>query len=216
MRCTSFQNTKTSGNVVNCSNGASAQPPPTTKLSKVAYSAATNLKKDKPRENSSRFRVSQDRELAKLPTLAETAVNEREALFVKKLRQCSVIFDFSSNPLSDLKYKEIKRATLNELVEYLAQNRNVLTEPIYSEAVHTFSCNLFRTLPPPSNPSGAEYDPEEDEPSLEAAWPHLQIVYELFLRFIESPDFSANLAKKYIDQKFVSQVNFQSSVLFFG
>jgi len=69
-----------------------------------------------------------------------------------------------------------------------------------------FSCNLFRTLPPPSNPSGAEYDPEEDEPSLEAAWPHLQIVYELFLRFIESPDFSANMAKKYIDQRFVSQL----------
>ena len=59
-------------------------------------------------------------------------MGEREALFVKKLRQCSVIFDFSSNPLSDLKYKEIKRATLNEMVEYLAQNRNVLTEPIYA------------------------------------------------------------------------------------
>ena len=76
--------------------------------------------------------------------------------------------------------------------------------------MHTLGSNLFRTLPPPSNPSGAEFDPEEDEPSLEAAWPHLQIVYELFLRFIESPDFSANLAKKHIDQKFVSQVCFQS------
>lgn len=34
--------------------------------------------------------------------------------------------------------------------------------------------NLFRTLPPSSNPTGAEFDPEEDEPTLEAAWPHLQ------------------------------------------
>ena len=69
-----------------------------------------------------------------------------------------------------------------------------------------FACNVFRTLPPPSNPVGAEYDPEEDEPALEAAWPHLQLVYEVFLRFLESPDFQPNMAKKYIDQKFVLQV----------
>ena len=30
---------------------------------------------------------------------------------------------------------------------------------------------------------GAEFDPEEDEPTLEAAWPHLQLVYEFFLRY---------------------------------
>ena len=38
-----------------------------------------------------------------------------------------------------------------------------------------FAVNTFRTLPPPSNPNGAEFDPEEDEPNLEAAWPHLQV-----------------------------------------
>lgn len=35
----------------------------------------------------------------------------------------------------------------------------------------------------------------------------LQIVYEFFLRFLESPDFQPSLAKKYIDQKFVLQVS---------
>jgi len=40
---------------------------------------------------------------------------------------------------------------------------------------HQFSVNLFRSLPPSSNPSGMEFDPEEDEPTLEAAWPHLQV-----------------------------------------
>ena len=34
----------------------------------------------------------------------------------------------------------------------------------------------------------------------------LQLVYEFFLRFLESPDFQANSAKKYIDQVFVLQV----------
>ncbi|KAI2657558.1 Serine/threonine-protein phosphatase 2A 56 kDa regulatory subunit delta isoform [Labeo rohita] len=128
---------------------------------------------------------------------------DREELFVQKLRQCCVLFDFVTDPLSDLKYKEVKRAGLNEMVEYITHNRDVVTESIYPEAVIMFSVNLFRTLPPSSNPTGAEFDPEEDEPTLEAAWPHLQLVYEFFLRFLESPDFQPNIAKKYIDQKFV-------------
>ena len=65
--------------------------------------------------------------------------------------------------------------------------------------------NLFRTIPPQVNPTGDAFDPEEDEPVLELAWPHLQIVYEYFLRFIESPDFNTNIAKKFIDQHFILQ-----------
>lgn len=68
-----------------------------------------------------------------------------------------------------------------------------------------FSVNLFRTIPPPIDREEG-YDPEEDEPTLEAAWPHLQLVYEFFLRFVESPDFNVHEAKKYIDQKFILQV----------
>uniref|UniRef100_A0A1B0DL45 Serine/threonine protein phosphatase 2A regulatory subunit n=1 Tax=Phlebotomus papatasi TaxID=29031 RepID=A0A1B0DL45_PHLPP len=47
---------------------------------------------------------------------------------------------------------------------------------------------------------------KEDEPTLEASWPHLQFVYELFLRFLESPDFTPATAKRYIDQQFVLQL----------
>lgn len=61
-------------------------------------------------------------------------------------------------------------------------------------------------MPPSSNPNGAEFDPEEDEPTLESSWPHLQIVYELFLRFLESPDFQPNIAKRFIDHQFVLQL----------
>merc|ERR1719205_307681 len=100
----------------------------------------------------------------------------------------------------------MKRAALQEMVEYVTQNRGVLTEPVYPEVVHMFSVKLFRALPPTNNPSGAEFDPEEDEPTLEAAWPHLQLVYEFFLRCLESSDFTPALVKKYIDQKFVLQL----------
>ena len=69
-----------------------------------------------------------------------------------------------------------------------------------------FAVNLFRTIPPQVNPIGDAFDPEEDEPVLELAWPHLQIVYEFFLRFIESPDFNTYITKKYIDPQFILQV----------
>jgi hypothetical protein len=70
-----------------------------------------------------------------------------------------------------------------------------------------FATNLFRSIPPQVNPTGDAFDPEEDEPVLELAWPHLQIVYEFFLRFVESPDFNTNIGKRYIDQGFVLSVS---------
>ncbi|XP_005094833.1 serine/threonine-protein phosphatase 2A 56 kDa regulatory subunit gamma isoform isoform X3 [Aplysia californica] len=185
-------------------NTAETHPPPTA-ISKMKYPGPPHIKRDK-RQNSSRFNVSKNRELQKLPLLKDATPAEREELFIQKIRQCCVLFDFVQDPLSDLKWKEVKRAALNEMVEYVTQNRGVITEAIYPEVIHMFSGNLFRTLPPSSNPSGAEFDPEEDEPTLEAAWPHLQLVYEFFLRFLESPDFQPNTAKRYIDQKFVLQL----------
>ncbi|XP_034040208.1 serine/threonine-protein phosphatase 2A 56 kDa regulatory subunit delta isoform isoform X2 [Thalassophryne amazonica] len=179
----------------------SSTPPPT-QLNKIKYSGGPQLVKER-RHSSSRFSLTRNRELQKLPALKDAPSLEREELFVQKLRQCCVLFDFVSDPLSDLKYKEVKRAGLNEMVEYITHNSDVVTESIYPEVVVMFSVNLFRTLPPSSNPTGAEFDPEEDEPTLEAAWPHLQLVYEFFLQFLESPDFQPNIAKKYIDQKFV-------------
>ncbi|XP_072845027.2 serine/threonine-protein phosphatase 2A 56 kDa regulatory subunit delta isoform isoform X4 [Pogona vitticeps] len=177
--------------------------PPPTQLNKIKYSGGPQIVKKERRQSSSRFNLSKNRELQKLPALKDAPPHEREELFIQKLRQCCVLFDFVADPLSDLKFKEVKRAGLNEMVEYITHNRDVITETIYPEAVIMFSVNLFRTLPPSSNPTGAEFDPEEDEPTLEAAWPHLQLVYEFFLRFLESPDFQPNIAKKYIDQKFV-------------
>lgn len=71
-----------------------------------------------------------------LSTLLETNTAEQQELFVKKLKQCCVVFDFM-DPVSDLKGKEIKRSTLNELVDYITSGRGVLSEPVYPEIVNT-------------------------------------------------------------------------------
>ncbi|GIY61564.1 hypothetical protein CDAR_519722 [Caerostris darwini] len=160
-------------------------------------------RKPKKSQGSSRYRSTNDVELQALPLLkVDVPPTEQEELFIRKLLQCAVVFDFM-DPVSDLKGKEIKRATLNELVDYITAGKGVLTEPVYPEIIRMIACNLFRTLPPSENP---DFDPEEDDPTLEASWPHLQLVYEFFLRFLESPDFQPVIGKKVIDQKFVLQL----------
>ncbi|XP_059550061.1 serine/threonine-protein phosphatase 2A 56 kDa regulatory subunit epsilon isoform isoform X4 [Myotis daubentonii] len=132
--------------------------------------------RQKRSQSSSQFR-SQGKpiELTPLPLLKDVPSSEQPELFLKKLQQCCVIFDFMDT-LSDLKMKEYKRSTLNELVDYITISRGCLTEQTYPEVVRMVSCNIFRTLPPSDS---NEFDPEEDEPTLEASWPHLQLL-ELF------------------------------------
>lgn len=175
------------------------------------------------RQKSSRFHVHDKVALEKLPSFKEVAPAKRTELFLKKLAQCQVLFDFS-DPSSDLNGKEIKRQALQDMLEYVATTKGALTDAVYPDVVKMvmyinrvrerekretnsrkktqFSANLFRTIPPPIDREEG-YDPEEDEPTLEAAWPHLQLVYEFFLRFVESPDFNVHEAKKCIDQKFI-------------
>eukprot|EP01112_Ceratiomyxa_fruticulosa_P009783 TRINITY_DN2568_c0_g1_i1.p1 TRINITY_DN2568_c0_g1~~TRINITY_DN2568_c0_g1_i1.p1 ORF type:complete len:610 (+),score=92.20 TRINITY_DN2568_c0_g1_i1:345-2174(+) len=154
---------------------------------------------------SSRFSEKTSAHLEKLPSFREVSPSHRAELFINKLQQCCVLFDFT-DPTADLRSKEIKREALLQSVEYIFSNREPFNEIVYGAVFHMVAVNLFRPLPPRTNPYGVMYDPEEDEPILEAAWPHIQIVYELFLRFIDSPDFNANLAKNYIEHKFVLQL----------
>lgn len=60
-------------------------------------------------------------------------------MYIQKLRQCMVICDFS-DPSSELSEKEIKRQTLQELLEYVGMTRGVLnTEAPYPEIVKMVS-----------------------------------------------------------------------------
>lgn len=43
------------------------------------------------------------------------------------------------DPVADLKGKEVKRCTLNELVDYITGGRGVLTEPVYPEIIKMVS-----------------------------------------------------------------------------
>ncbi|KAK9453604.1 phosphatase 2A regulatory B subunit-domain-containing protein [Dipodascopsis uninucleata] len=182
---------------------ASAQRSPT--FDRLKGGITDELATPARRHHSSRFEISAKRELDKLPGFHEVPPSSRQELFFQKIEQCNVMFDFS-DPSSDIRSKEVKRMALNELFDFVSTTRMTFTEQMYASVVDMFARNLFRPIPPPVNPVGDIYDPDEDEPVLEVAWPHMQLVYDFFLKFIESPDFQHSIAKSYIDHHFVQQL----------
>ncbi|KAI4321171.1 hypothetical protein MLD38_034587 [Melastoma candidum] len=139
-----------------------------------------------------------------LPSFKDVPSTEKHSLFIRKLGLCSVVFDFT-DPTKNVREKEIKRQTLLELVDYITSANGKFPENMMQEIVRMVSTNLFRTLtsPPRENKALEAFDVEEEEPSMDPAWPHLQIVYELLLRFVASPETDTKLAKRYVDHSFV-------------
>mmetsp|Transcript_11034 Transcript_11034/g.20289 ORF Transcript_11034/g.20289 Transcript_11034/m.20289 type:complete len:485 (+) Transcript_11034:161-1615(+) len=139
------------------------------------------------------------------PSLQETAQNQHVRLFIEKLRLCSVLFEWGNDETrtqQDSKAIENKRQLLLELVDFIGKSKAVYSEQVVAEVMKMVKINLFRTLPPKVHLT--MIDPEEEEPVYEPSWPHLQIVYEFFLRFIVSGDLDVRLMRKYINASFVN------------
>lgn len=66
--------------------------------------------------------------------IAEVRPEERTDLFIQKLQQCRVVFDFN-DASADMNGKQVKAQTLHEMLEYITTSRGVITEAIYPEVV---------------------------------------------------------------------------------
>lgn len=144
-------------------------------------------------------------DLEPLPRFLDVSESQWTKLFSKKALQCEQLFDFSL-PLLDLRNKELKTMALTDLLWVTMEHAPGLSEQQYQEIFSIFAKNVFRSLPPRQNPTGEAFDPEDDEPVYDASWPHTHLVYELFIRLVESSSFNVNVARKYIDQSFVHRL----------
>jgi len=139
--------------------------------------------------------------LKPIQTFQETAGPHKQNLFIHKLKLCQIMFDWNENHLQDQRAKDVKRQQLLELVEYIGKNKNIYSDAVLTQIVHMVAVNLFRTLPPKVHKQDVAEG--EEDPVLEVTWPHLQIVYEFFLRFIVSSDVEIKTLKKYITKPFI-------------
>ncbi|KAJ0253205.1 Serine/threonine protein phosphatase 2A 57 kDa regulatory subunit B' kappa isoform [Hirschfeldia incana] len=123
--------------------------------------------------------------------------SERLNLFVSKVSLCCFTFDFSHQSKNSIE-KDVKRQTLLELLDFVAFGDVKFTEPAVLAMCRMCAVNLFRVFPPSHREKG-----DDNEPMFDPAWPHLQIVYDLLLKFITSPCLDAKLAKRYLDHGFI-------------
>lgn len=133
--------------------------------------------------------------------------SERMNLFISKLSLCSVVFDFT-DPGKNIQEKELKRATLLELLEFVSENHAKFSEPSILASCKMCSINLFRAFPPNcrSRTTNSGENDNEDEPMFDPAWSHLQIVYDFFLKFVTSSSLEAKIAKKYVNHSFILRI----------
>ncbi|CAL1407162.1 unnamed protein product [Linum trigynum] len=200
-----------SSSSVNSGYGANAinSSKPAPVASKSANSGASHLNNGNKVNQGKRVPLNPVNALASgayeaLPSFRDVPNTEKQNLFIRKLQMCCVLFDFS-DPTKHLKEKDIKRQTLLELVDYVSSVTMKFNEIAMQEITKMVASNLFRTLPATNHENKIleMYDMEEEEPTMEPAWPHLQIVYEFLLRFVASAETDAKLAKRYIDHSFV-------------
>ncbi|XP_074574927.1 serine/threonine protein phosphatase 2A 57 kDa regulatory subunit B' kappa isoform-like [Curcuma longa] len=137
-----------------------------------------------------------------LLTFRDVPAAEKQNLFLSKLSLCNVIFDFS-DPNKNSSEKEMKRQALLDLIDYVDAGTSKFVEPVISASCQMFATNLFRAFPPNSRSSTSGGETEEEEPMFDPAWPHLQLIYDLLLKFIESSSFDAKIGKKYVDHFFI-------------
>jgi len=175
----------------------------TTGASAAGKKQSRNSSNSEPAEEIPRHKQYKKEDLLEqVPAFREVSPEKRRALLVKKLRLCSVIFDFQNESASENVGKEMKRQILLELVDHVTTNKGWFSEKILPDILQMVSANLFRALSP-STYSFCGFDPDEDEPTLDPTWPHLQIVYEFLLRFIVSTEPDPKLLKKHLSGDFI-------------
>nr|CAB3460397.1 unnamed protein product [Digitaria exilis] len=170
-------------------SGDGGSPPQKYPTSRGANGAEAELRASSPSQASA--------------VAAAAGAETREDVFLRKLNVCCVVFDFAVERGRDSPEVERKRQVLVSLVDCVSAAEEPLTEAMISACVRMFAINLFRVFPPKLRSGGAT---DEEEPFFDPSWYHLQAVYELLLRFLMSPVVDVKVARKYMDNSFISRL----------
>ncbi|CAL5984059.1 Protein_phosphatase 2A regulatory subunit [Hexamita inflata] len=139
---------------------------------------------------------------SQLPAFKDVPANQKTILFISKLRQCNKLVR-----IDDQELRKLKHLVLYQLLEYINTQNNAFPLDAIPDFFNTVAINIFRQAPKPQAEDEDVYDPEEDEPLVDANWYHLQFVYEMLLRFVYSAQTQQvdyqKAVKRFIDCDFV-------------
>ena len=135
---------------------------------------------------------------------------DAKELFLKRVQMCSVTYDYSDES-KDAKAKAERLAALQELREFVSDNRNVAQYviPHLDLVMEMIQKNIFRPLPTDKKSGeklgASETGVEEEEVIIDPAWPHLQGIYEFFFELIISEATDVKSIKMFISPSFVQE-----------
>eukprot|EP00041_Stephanoeca_diplocostata_P030370 m.918189 g.918189 ORF g.918189 m.918189 type:complete len:1137 (-) comp23741_c0_seq2:252-3662(-) len=148
--------------------------------------------------------------LKPLPAITKDRdVKKRVRNLLAKLQQCHVIIDFDKvapqprNRDAFNSAKQVKRNALNECVNFVSSTKDIIDTEVFKAIIAVVAKNCFRAFAQPEDPFAAPNDPEDDEPLLEGAWPHLQLVYALFLKSLEHKSLTAKMFQDVTGPSFI-------------
>ncbi|XP_076909492.1 serine/threonine protein phosphatase 2A 57 kDa regulatory subunit B' kappa isoform-like isoform X1 [Bidens hawaiensis] len=127
--------------------------------------------------------------------------SEKSRLLISKLNLCSIVYDFNDQD-KDNTEKDQKRQLLVEILDFLGSDTVKLTEPAMSAMCKTCGANLFREFPP-KNSNLPRGETEDEDLWFDPSWSHLQLIYDILLRFVSLNSLDSKVAKQYIDQPFL-------------
>ncbi|WVY99126.1 hypothetical protein V8G54_031277 [Vigna mungo] len=134
-----------------------------------------------------------------IPSSSPTSGNED---LLSTISYCTFVFTFT-DPSESPAQRDSKRLQLTRLVSILKSSKKPVHGKVLVALAAMISANLFRPLPPPSSPSAITDLPEEEYPVsiFSPLWSHLQIVYEILLKLVNSTD--QKILRECIDHSFL-------------
>lgn len=159
------------------------------------------------RSNPSAYSPGDFGHIEELPPLSSVTEDKFDDMLRQKLQQCRIICNFTKE-FADLKSKTMKQTYLQEILDHISQPRFYrLMEPETIQALFAMiKSNIIRSLPPiPDLAKVPMIGDDINDTIYESAWPHLELVYQIFQRFLESALLEPNAVEQYVDASFIVQ-----------
>ena len=106
---------------------------------------------------------------------------EKRKLFLEKLRLCTYVFNFKvdiTGNTTEEAARKAKQKIIVELIDHVSSSKIWVSEESLKMILHMIAVNLFRPLPPSLY---KDFDPDEDEPTMDPAWYHIICLHRYIL-----------------------------------
>lgn len=152
--------------------------------------------------------VSRDVLIHTLPALRDVQYQDRPALFSRKVRLCCYQFppeELLAPTAAVQRDRDLKRATCQELAQYIHTAKPNLSDDQLSELFEMFEINLFQPLPPSWIDFYDSTTPADEENTCieEHRWDYTQLIYDVVLKLANLTETDQRLLQKYFSPSFV-------------